>query len=685
MVLVVAEKPSVANTIATVLGANEKNVGYLSNEKYIVSSCLGHLVRLDEPDAYGKQFAQKPWEFKNLPIIPDVWKFSINGSTKSQYYILKHLMLLPEVDEIVCATDAGREGECIFRYVYNKIGCKKPVKRLWTSSLEKAAIIKGFEELKDDLEYDNLYAAGLARNKADWLVGFNATRIFSIRYRTPLSIGRVQTPTLAMIVERNNNVVNFIKERFYTVDISCEKFTARSEKIDNEYTANKLLNDVENTTFFVKDITSTSKSASPPKLYDLTTLQRDANRIYGYSAQQTLDYLQSLYEKKLSTYPRTDSQYITDDMHETACKIVNCVFDVFDNIPKVKFPDINILINNKKVSDHHALLPTAEIMNSDLSSLPTSEYNILFLIALRLCAAVSEIHKYEIKTAYIVSEKSDAVFSTTEKIVIDNGWKTIMECLKETNDNDEIKKLNQISELKKGQKFTSLSVGVSEHLTSPPKQFTEDTLLSAMETAGNTHYDKNSDVEKKGLGTPATRAGIIENLVSRGYVVREKKKLLPTDKGIKLISFVPNEVKSPQMTAEWEMQLHNIEKGILNENDFLSEVVEFVNILMKTYASEDECNHFKKEWECIGKCPNCGKHVLAYPKSYSCEDRDCGFTIWKNVCGKLLSAKQAQNLLTKGRTDLIKGFKTKAKKTFDAYLVLNSENKTEFQFQKCRK
>ena len=417
MKLIIAEKPSVANTIATMLSADKKGVNYFYNDYYIVSWCVGHLIKLDDPDSYGAKFAEKPWKFENLPIIPEKWKFSIAGSTKSQYYVLKSLMERDDVDEIICATDAGREGECIFRYVYNKTGCQKPVKRLWTSSLEEKAIKKAFSEMKDDSEYDNLYQAGLARNKADWLVGMNATRLFSVRYGLSLNIGRVQTPTLAMIVDRNNKVNNFVKESFYRVDIDCGGFKATSEDVfESEYKASKLADCVNNTDFKVVNITEQKKSVSPPKLYDLTALQRDANSVYGYTAQQTLDYLQSLYEKKLATYPRTDSNYITDDMATTAKNLIESIYSVYEKIPHTP-TDIAKVINNAKVSDHHALLPTEQITSYDLSSLPTAEYNILFMLAVRLCVATGENYEYYIDVIKLKSDKSDMLFNNKVKVL----------------------------------------------------------------------------------------------------------------------------------------------------------------------------------------------------------------------------------------------------------------------------
>lgn len=688
-VLVIAEKPSVANTVATVLGANKKGVNYLYNDRYIVSWCLGYLVKLDDPVAYGDRFAEKPWKFENLPIIPEKWKFSIAGSTKSQYYVLKSLIERDDVDEIICATDAGREGECIFRYVYNKTGCQKPVKRLWTSSLEEKAIKKAFSEMKDDSEYDNLYQAGLARNKADWLVGMNATRLFSIRYGLPLNVGRVQTPTLAMIVDRNYKVNNFVKESFYRVDIDCGEFKVTSEDVfESEYEASKLADCVNYTDFKVVNITEQKKSVSPPRLYDLTALQRDANSVYGYTAQQTLDYLQSLYEKKLATYPRTDSNYITDDMETTAKNLIDSIYSVYEQIPHTP-TDVAKVINNAKVSDHHALLPTEQITSYDLSSLPTAEYNILFMLAVRLCVATGENYEYYIDVVKLKSDKSDMLFNNKVSLLKFSGWKQTDSCVrsKSKSELEEYFKPNNESRftmLEMGKVFEKVPASVSEHFTSPPKQYTDATLLSAMETAGNTDYVEDSNVEKKGLGTPATRAGIIENLVKRQYIKREGRKILPTEKGIQLIDCVPDDVKSPKMTAVWETALQHIEKGAASADEFMNQIENSVKYLVDTYSEVDNSKHFTR-WETVGICPKCRQKVLAYPKSYACENKECDFVIWKNICGKSLSSAQAVKLLTKGKTDTLKGLKSKSGKSFDAAIKLNSDFKTEFVFSSSSK
>ena len=681
-VLVIAEKPSVANTVATVLGANKKGVNYLYNDRYIVSWCLGHLVKLDDPVAYGDRFAEKPWKFENLPIIPEKWKFSVAGSTKSQYYVLKSLIERDDVNEIVCATDAGREGECIFRYVYNKIGCKKPVKRLWTSSLEESAIKKGFAQLKPDYEYDNIYNAGLARAKADWLVGINATRLFSVKYKSALSIGRVQTPTLAMVVERYKNAKNFIKEKYYTVDLDCGNFTAVSERIDDEQAAKALQSDTDNAQAFVKSVKEEIKTVQPPKLYDLTSLQREANRIYGFTAQQTLDYTQALYEKKLCTYPRTDSRYITDDMEQTALSVINIVTQVFSDYQiAIQSPNIKLCINNSKVSDHHALLPTAQISNYDLQTLPSGEIKILKLISIRLLTAVSTPHKYKKQSVSIISRGAyNRIFSATAKITLDKGFKALEDFINKKETSEKERNLS----VYEGQTFENVSSVVSEHLTSPPKLYTEDTLLAAMETAGNSDYYENSEVEKKGLGTPATRAGIIENLVKRQYIKREGKKILPTEKGIQLIDCVPDDVKSPKMTAEWETALQHIEKGAASADEFMNQIEDSVKYLVDTYSEVDNSKHFTR-WETVGICPKCGQKVLAYPKSYACENKECDFVIWKNICGKSLSSAQAVKLLTKGKTDTLKGLKSKSGKSFDAAIKLNSDFKTEFVFSSSSK
>lgn len=685
MKLVIAEKPSVARSIAAVLDADEKKNGYIQGSSYLISWCVGHLVSLAPPEQYDSRYGESPWKFENLPITPANWQFSLEKATRAQFDVLKELMFRSDVSEIICATDAGREGECIFRYVYNFAHCNKPVKRLWTSSLEESAIRQGFAELKPDSEYDRLFAAGFARAKADWLVGMNATRLFSIRHRTFLSVGRVQTPTLAMIVDRSHKVTNFIKEKFYTVDLDCGDFIASSERIDDHQMANSLSALCNGKSAVIADIKREKKTSSPPKLYDLTTLQREANRLCGYTAQQTLDYTQSLYEQKLVTYPRTDSQYITEDMEQTALSMVKTVCACFNQFAGyVNEPNIKRCINNSKVSDHHAIIPTEQICNAHITALPSGERNILLLIAARLLLATSEPHLYESIKVTVECESHN--FFASGKSVTQIGYKALEKVVKNSfrstkgvsEDEESSFKLPTVS------RYNSVPAKISEHYTAPPKQFTEDTLLSAMETAGNSDYVDGSDVEKKGLGTPATRAGIIETLVKRGYISRDGKKLIPTDRGISLIKAVPNEVKSPKMTAEWETALQAIEKGTESADSFMSGIENYTRQLVSAYSSTVETSDFAVSRQFIGVCPKCGRKVVSYPKSYSCSSgKDgCGFVIWKTIAGKSISQAQAEKLLNNGRTDLIKGFASKTGKSFNARLKLNPDTSVvEFEFE----
>ena len=658
--LVIAEKPSVARSIAAVLGVNERKDGYLISKDYIVSWCVGHLVGLSSPDTYDEKY--KKWSFDTLPIIPEQWSFSVNESTKKQFDILCELIKRDSVDELICATDAGREGECIFRYVYYKAGCKKPFKRLWVSSLEKSAIREGFDGLKSGHEYDSLYAAGFCRSKADWLVGMNATRLFSVRYNARLNIGRVQTPTLAMIVQRDYEVEHFIKQKYFTAVIDCGDFTAATERIDSEDEAKSIAEKCNGKNAVVSSVKKEVKTVNPPKLFDLTTLQREANRQYGYTAQQTLDFTQALYEKELCTYPRTDSQYITDDMAETAenivklaCRHIPCCNGII-----VDTPDIKRITNNKKVSDHHALLPTVQIATSDLNSLPEEEYNILSLIAAKLVCAVSEPHKYEAVKVVMNCENTD--FSATGKTVVYDGWKKLETRIKsllkggEDKDESEEESGKSLPELTEGKVFENISSSVAEHWTSPPKPYTEDTLLKAMETAGNKDYDENSDVEKKGLGTPATRAAIIENLVKREYVERKKKQLTATKRGVTLIEVVPEEVKSAKMTADWESELQAIERNNAEPEEFMKRIQEYIVDICSKYSSREENDAFKREQTVVGKCPRCGKNVIEFRSGYCCESgrENCGFILWKvmKIPQTSISPKAAAELLTKGVTEL---------------------------------
>lgn len=683
MKLIIAEKPSVGRTLGAVLGVNNKNNGYLEGNGYIISWCIGHLVGLANPDVYDEKYAK--WNMSDLPIIPEQWRLVISKSTVEQYKVLKSLMHDEKVDELICATDAGREGECIFRYVYNLASCKKPVKRLWTSSLEEKALLKALEDLKPINLYDNLFKAGFARAKADWIVGFNASRLFSIKYpnKGGLSIGRVQTPTLNMIVKRDEDIRNFVKTPFYIVEIDCGEFKAYSEKFEEKSQAEIISTLCNEKTATVIEVKNEIKKINPPKLYDLTTLQREANRIFGYTAQQTLDYAQSLYEKKLLTYPRTDSNYITDDMEQTVTELIPILLNNLSIASEIKMenPNISLCINNSKVSDHHALLPTSEIIKSDLTSLTEAEINLINLVSMRLLCAVSTTHSYNSLFANLVCEKNN--FTAKGKEIIEDGWKVIEKNLinriKSQTSNDEAEVF--LPKLIEGQQFQNISTSIAEKSTHPPKPFTEDTLLSAMERAGNDEYD--DDIEKKGIGTPATRASIIEGLVSREYIERKNKNLIATEKGITLINIVPENLKSAKTTADWETVLQNIEKGKSEISDeiFIKQISDQTKKLIDDYSKISENNPFQKEKTKIGICPKCGKNILEFPKSYTCESgKDCGFIIWKTISGKSIGSTQAKKLLSKQRSDLIKGFASKTGKKFDAYLIVKNDYSIAFEF-----
>ncbi len=689
MQLVIAEKPSVGKAIANVLGANKSNDGYVEGNGYIVSWCVGHLVELFAPDEYDEKY--KKWSFETLPIIPAEYRFKISASTAKQYKVIKDLMNRKDVDELVCATDAGREGECIFRYVYNFTGCRKPVKRLWISSVEDKAIRDGFENLRESSDFDNMFAAGFSRAKADWLVGMNLSRLFSCRYGSPLSVGRVQTPTLAMIVKRDSDVKNFVKQKFFTVELDCGDVTVSSSRIDDENMAKNIAERCNGKAAVVTNAEKSVKTVNPPKLYDLTTLQREANRQYGYTAQQTLDYTQSLYENKLVTYPRTDSQFLTEDMEETAISMVDTIYSAIPQFkPDCEFvPNVQRLINNKKVSDHHAIIPTAEIANKNLDELPVGEKNILLLIAAKLITATAPVHKYEAVKVKVICEDNE--FSASGKTVLESGFKAVEKQIKSNLKGGSSKEKSEDKEKSlpnvfQGQTFENVKSSLAEHFTSPPKPFTEDTLLSAMETAGNSDYDENSDVEKKGLGTPATRASIIEGLVKRQFVERSKKQIIATAKGINLISVLPEKVKSPKLTADWETRLQAIEKGTESDVDFMNDIENYVKQLTSEYGSVAENSVLNSgNRQAIGKCPVCGKNVIELPKSFSCESgkNGCGFVVWKTISGKGITKTQAKKLMENGKTDLIKGFTSKAGKLFDAYLVLDKSTfRTSFEFKK---
>ena len=674
MILVIAEKPSVGAAIGKVLGASCRKDGYLEGNNYIVSWCVGHLVGLADASSYDERFAK--WRYSDLPIVPDEWLFEVPKDKQKQFKVLCDLMLDKRVTELVCATDAGREGELIFRLVYKKAGCTKPFKRLWISSLEDSAIREGFAHLRSSGEYDRLYEAALARSKADWIVGINGTRLFSTLYHKKLVVGRVQTPTLAMLVEREGKISTFHKEKYFNVHISKDNLTADLEKVKTEDEAKAIAAACDKKQAVVSSLKKETKTVNPPKLYDLTTLQREANRYYGFTAQQTLDLVQSLYEKKLLTYPRTDSQFITEDMESTARQVIGIVsrkLPLFGGITHE--PDIGRITNNAKVTDHHAIIPTVQLEKQDLGELPESEQKIIRLVAMRLLSATGEKHIYDETSVTLTCEGYE--FRAKGKTVVQDGWKAIERRFKESlksKEKDEPER--SLPSLNEKDILSSVDASVTEHYTSPPKPYTEDSLLSAMETAGNAEFD--DDTEKKGLGTPATRAGIIEKLVKGGFVERKGKSLVPTKDGNNLVCVLPEQITSPTMTAEWENTLMQIERGNADADKFLSGIVGMTSDLVKAYPflSEAEANRFDTGRESIGKCPRCGSPVYVGKGNYYCSNKECSFCMWEDnkfftSKKKKLTKKIAAELLDKGWCRVTGLYTPKRPQLYDAVIRLD--------------
>ena len=679
MELVIAEKPSVAQSIAAVLGATQRKDGYLEGNEYLVSWCVGHLVELAQPESYEE--AWKKWSYESLPIIPQEWQHEVKSDTKAQYQILKKLMHDDRVDAVVCATDAGREGELIFRLTYNMAGCRKPMKRLWISSMEESAIRDGFHNLRPGSDYDNLYHSALCRQEADWLVGINGTRLFTVLYGgKALKVGRVQTPTLAMLVDRESKIMNFKKEAYYMAHIMENGLDAVSEHISDKTEAERIAGACENGQALVTSVIKEEKWVAPPKLYDLTTLQRDANRLFGFTAKQTLEYTQSLYEKKLVTYPRTDSQYLSDDMEGTAKNVIEAIFNSLLFEQNIMFnPDIKRILNSKKVTDHHAIIPTMEIIKQDLKAIPESEMKILSLCANRLLCATGEKHIYNSTKAVITC--NNTVFKVSGKEVWKNGWKEFEDFFKNSyktaEDKSDAEEEKKLPELREGMMIAVEQTKVSEHFTQPPKHYTEDSLLSAMERAGA--EDMGDEVERKGLGTPATRADIIEKLVKDGFVKREKKQMIPTEDGMKLITILPDVVKSPKLTADWENELTLVSKGDVAAEQFMSEIETMVSDLVKTYhsVSDEQKAMFgagKRTQEVLGKCPKCGADVVKGKFGAYCTGK-CGMNVGKAL-GVTLSDSQVKSLL-QGKKILVKGLKGK-KGSYDAYLIPESIEKFSY-------
>ena len=678
MKLVVAEKPSVAQSIAKVIGANKRQDGYLEGNGYLVSWCVGHLVELCTPDEYDEKYSK--WNKEDLPILPDPFKWQVSKGKNKQFNILKDLMYRKDVDEIICATDAGREGELIFRLVYIQAKCRKPFKRLWISSMEDSAIKDGFSNLKDGRAYDSLYIAALCRSKADWLVGINATRLFTCTYGKRLTVGRVQTPTLAMIVERQDQIDHFTKEKYFNVHLKKDELEVIKEKIFDENAAKAISDKCNGKELVIASVKKTGKTINPPKLYDLTTLQREANRFFGYTAQKTLDMTQSLYEKKLVTYPRTDSQYLTEDMRDTAVYLLGAIRRTF--LPDSTNGDVEIgrIINNSKVSDHHAIIPTAEIEKQDLSGLSKEETDILKLISFNMLCAVGTRHEYLETEIKAVCEGEE--YRAKGRTVTSPGWKAIERVTKDTlrRKAEKGEKEATLPDVREEQRFFPVAASLSEHYTQPPKPFSEDSLLSKMETAGNEDFDE--DTEKKGLGTPATRASMIEKLISSGYVIRKGKQLLPTEDGINLIKVIPDTIKSPKLTADWENTLLQMERGKSDPGVFLDDIKSMVCSLIKDHGSvsEEEKSRFSFIRKEIGKCPRCGKPVHEGRQNFYCSDRNCGFCIWKEsksltAMKKKVDLRMAKDLLETGRTHVKGLYSPKKDKRFDADLVLEDTGK----------
>lgn len=701
MKLVIAEKPSVAMSLAAVLGATERKDGYLEGSGYLVSWCVGHLLELAQPEAYKEQYAK--WRYEDLPILPENWKYEVPKDKKTQLALLCRLMKEKRVDSVVCATDAGREGELIFRLVYEYAGCNKPMERLWISSMEDAAIREGFDRLRPGSDYDKLYDAAVCRAGADWLIGINATRLFSVLYGVTLNVGRVMSPTLALLVQRESDIESFSSKPFYVPEITCGGFTASGEKMTERSEAEKIRMDCDHNSAFVRSVEKQVKTIQPPRLYDLTTLQRECNRIYGYTAQQTLDYVQSLYEKKLATYPRTDSQYLTKDMQATAASLI---LWLRDNMPFGKGcagePDIDRVTDDSKVTDHHAIIPTVEIARTDLTELPSGERDVLTLLAVRLLCATTQAHRFETVTAML--DCQGHTFTAKGKTILQSGWKeverihrmSIRQSETEHRENEDA----ALPVLKEGQTFETVSASLREGKTSPPKHYTEDTLLSAMENAGA--EDMPDDAERKGLGTPATRAATLEKLVSAGFVERKKKQLIPTKKGRNLIAVLPDNIKSPILTAEWESMLKQVEHGELSATSFMDQIADMSRTLVKEHTAPEErfADLFPSSkgtvHEAVGVCPRCGAPVYEGKKGFFCDNRECSFALWKD--NRFFSSKKksitksvAAALLKEGRISMSGLYSEKTGKTYDAEVILDDTGgkyvnfKLEFPVKKGRR
>ena len=691
--LVLAEKPSVGRDIGRVLHCTPQGNGFLEGKDYIVTWGLGHLVTLKDPEGYDKKY--KEWKMEELPIVPKKLETEVIRQTAKQFQTVKKQVQRQDVKEIVIATDAGREGELVARWILKEARNQKPCRRLWVSSVTDKAIRDGFAHLKNSKEYDPLYRAAVSRAEADWLVGINATRALTCKYNAQLSCGRVQTPTLAMIQARENEIHQFVPESYYTITAKADgiTFTWREGKTGSLRTyqkerAEEIKKKCETHSRIIKKTEKKEKKVYPPLLYDLTELQRDANKRFGFSAKETLNIMQRLYENhKVLTYPRTDSRYLTSDVVGTLSERLDaCAVGPYRKMAltvKAQHPETKkwSFVDNKKVSDHHAIIPTMELAKADLDKIPGGEMQILSLIAQRLICATGEKHIYETVKAELSC--NGIMFTATGKSILQNGWKTYEEqfkkSLKSGNSKAE-KEETPLPQLSEGMTFEQVETKVSEHFTAPPKHFTEDTLLSAMEHAGSEQM--NDEVERKGLGTPATRAAIIEKLVEKGFVERKNKQMFPTDDGIKLITVLPEVVKSPKLTAEWENDLTLIAKGEKSADTFLAGIEELVSDLVHTYheVEENGKHMFGSDREVIGKCPKCGGNVYESKSNFYCENRACDFALFKNnkyfaSMRKELNKSIAQALLNKGEAKVSGLYSQKKDSTFSAVIHMDASGK----------
>ena len=678
--LVIAEKPSVAQSYAKNLSAYKKQDGYMEGENCLVSWCLGHLAEYARPEEYDERYAK--WQFDDLPIIPEKWKLQVSADKKKQFSVLKELMNRGDIEYLVNGCDAGREGELIFQRVYDLSGCRKPVRRLWISSMEDEAIRNGFHEMKDAGFYSNLCMAAVCRAQADWLIGMNATRAYTTKYYKKLVVGRVQTPTLAMLTERQDRIEHFQKETFYRVELTDGKLVAVSENIINKADAELLAALCDGSEAIITELKREQKKVSPPKLYDLTSLQREANRYFGFTAKKTLDLLQELYEEKLVTYPRTDSRFVTEDMIGTVEELAGKMPLM---LPFVEYGqlghNIKRVVNNAKVSDHHAILPTKEAVEKGIMDLPVDKKNLMILIGQQVLQAVGEDYLYEQTDVTVNCQKNE--FTARGKTAVQMGFKDVEKafrshCVK-TEKEDSDRQLEIPYGYQKGMQLFNVKAETSIHYTSPPKSFNEDTLLAAMEAAGNKEFDEKT--EKKGLGTPATRASTIEKLVASGYAQRKGKQIIPTAEGRELIRVMPENLKSAGLTAEWENRLLLMERGGLNGEQFMDDIVAMLEEILNGCRKipEEEKNRFQTAKELIGKCPVCGSDIFEGKRNFYCSNRQCDFALWKDNrflegMEKKLDKKMAKELLDKACTH-VKGLYSKKKDAkFDADLLMTLEN-----------